>query len=555
MHKRVLFSFLALFLYCLSYAQTYEIEYTSSYNGKALTDQSPTLVWADGKSNFILNNKIREQKSDYPFEITKVEKPSNTVVSYAFLKPGEIISSSDTESIGKQTFELTNETKKILGYTCKKAVTKINSNTIEVWYTSDLKINGGPSVVGQNLGFVLEIERNKNSKVTASSIKKVKKTDIDSILKGSIQTTDLLGYKDLLWKSRFTTLKVFDNETINFSDESKSDEKIKRLANGAIILKKIKFPSIKEGENIFVEVKQQSNGDAYDRTGTVFLIPQDKTTSFFDGLEKGAKTLPAYDNGNGKQYYGVTTTENYSPAIEMMRFFTAFGIQKFNHIQLKGKDWQTVSPYRQDITELKPSLSEKELWVGAFIGNYDKGGHRVSLEITIHKSDQNIYKNNVAIPLFNTLNIMEMAGQDYSTMFDKDKGLFVEFTLEKDLKNAQLRYITTGHGGWENGDEFVPKPNSIFLDGKMTFSFVPWRSDCGSYRLYNPASGNFPDGLSSSDLSRSNWCPGTVTNPNFIPLGDLKAGKHTIQIKIPQGEKEGTSFSSWNISGVLLGSQ
>jgi hypothetical protein len=364
-----------------------------------------------------------------------------------------------------------------------------------------------------------------------------------------------LGYKDLLWKSRFTTLKVFDNETINFSDESKSDEKIKRLANGTIILKKIKFPSIKEGENIFVEVKQQSNGDAYDRTGTVFLIPQDKATSFFDGLEKGVKTLPAYDNGNGKQYYGVTTTENYSPAIELMRFFTAFGIQKFNHIQLKGKNWQTVSPYRQDITELKPALSEKEVWVGTFIGNYDKGGHRVSLEITIHKSDQNIYKNNVAIPLFNTLNIMEMAGQDYSTMFDKDKGLFVEFTLEKDLKNAQLRYITTGHGGWENGDEFVPKPNSIFLDGKMTFSFVPWRSDCGSYRLYNPASGNFPDGLSSSDLSRSNWCPGTVTNPDFIPLGNLKAGKHTIQIKIPQGEKEGTSFSSWNVSGILLGSQ
>ncbi|MGG5209967.1 GLPGLI family protein [Chryseobacterium sp. MIQD13] len=554
MHKRILLSFFAL-LYCLSYAQTYEIQYTSSYNGKVLTEQSPTLVWADGKENFILNNTIREQKSEYPFEIIKVEKPSNTVVSYAFLKPGEIISSSDAESVGKQNFELTNETKKILGYTCKKAVTKINSNTIEVWYTNDLKMNGGPSVLGQNLGFVLEVERNKNSLITATSIKKVKKTDIASILKGTIQSTDLLGYKDLLWKSRFTTLKVFENETINFSDESKSAENVKRFANGTIILKKIKFPAIKEGENIFVEVKQQSNGDAYDRTGTVFFIPQDQSSSFFDGLEKGAKTLPVYENGNGKQYYGVTATENYSPAIEMMRFFTAFGIQKFNHIQLKGKDWQTISPYRQDITELKPSLSEKELWIGTFIGNYDKGGHKVSLEITIHKSDQTVYKNNVAIPLFNTLNIMEMAGQDYSTMFDKDKGLYVEFTLKKDIRNAQLRYITTGHGGWENGDEFVPKSNSIFLDGKMTYSFVPWRSDCGSYRLYNPASGNFPDGLSSSDLSRSNWCPGTVTNPDFIPLGDLKAGKHTIQIKIPQGATEGTSFSSWNVSGVLLGSQ
>lgn len=555
MYKRTLFNFIALLICYLSYAQTYEVQYTSSYNGKVLTEQPLTLVWADAKENFILNNTIREQKSDYPFEITKVEKPSNTIVSYAFLKPGEIISSPDAESVGKQNFEQTNETKKILGYNCKKAVTKINSNTIEIWYTNDLKITGGPSVLGQNLGFVLEVERNKNSLVTASSIKKIKKTDIDRILKGSIQTTDLLGYKDLLWKSRFTTLKVFENETINFSDESKSDEHIKRFANGTIILKKIKFPAIKEGENIFAEIKQQSNGDAYDRTGTVFFIPQDKASSFFDGLEKGVKTLPVYENGNGKQYFGVAATENYSPAVEMMRFFTAFGIQKFNHIQLKGKDWQTISPYRQDITELKPSLSEKELWIGTFIGNYDKGGHKVSLEITIHKSDQTVYKNNVVIPLFNTLNIMEMAGQDYSTMFDKDKGLFVEFTLKKDIKNAQLRYITTGHGGWENGDEFVPKTNSIFLDGKMAFSFVPWRSDCGSYRLYNPASGNFPDGLSSSDLSRSNWCPGTVTNPDFIPLGDLKSGKHTIQIKIPQGASEGTSFSSWNVSGLLLGYQ
>ncbi|MDQ1858552.1 GLPGLI family protein [Chryseobacterium sp. WLY505] len=555
MHIRIVFNVLAVFVYCLFSAQTYEIQYTSSYNGKVSTDQPSTIVWVNEKENFILNSTIKEQKSSYPYEITKVEKPSNTIVSYAFLKPGSLISSSDTESVGKQDFELTNETKKILGYNCKKAVTKVNSNTIEVWYTNDLNLKGGPSVLGQNLGLVLEVERNKNSLITAGSIKKIKNTGIENIVKGNLQTTDQLGYKDLLWKSRFTTLNVFENETINFSDASKSDAQIKRYANGTIILKKIKFPAITDGENIFVELKQQSNGDAYDRTGTVFFIPQDKEKSFFDGLEKGAKTLPVYENGNGKQYYGVTATESYSPAMEMMRFFTAFGIQKFNHIQLKGKDWQTISPYRQDITELKPALSGKELWIGTFIGNYDKGGHKVSLDITIHKSDQTVNKNNTAIPLFNTLNIMEMAGQDYSTMFNQDKGLLVTFTLDKDLKNAQLRYTTTGHGGWENGDEFVPKANSISLDGNAVFSFIPWRTDCGSYRLYNPASGNFQDGLSSSDLSRSNWCPGTVTNPNFIPLGNLKAGKHTIQVKIPQGPTEGTSFSAWNVSGTLLGIQ
>lgn len=554
MFQKISLSFFIV-LSLLSFSQTYEVQYINSYNGKVIPNQSATLVWANEKENFILNTKIREQKAEFPFEITKIEKPSNTVISYAFLKPDEIISTSDAESVNKQNFEFTNETKKILGYNCKKAVTKINSNTIEIWYTTDLKINGGPSVLGQSLGFVLEIERNKNSLLSASSIKKVKKTDIDKILSSQVTSTDQLGYKDMLWKSRFTTLKVFENETINFSGDSKSDGEIKRFANGTIILKKIKFPKIKEGDNIFVELKQQSNGDAYDRTGTVFFIPQDKKESFLDGLENGVKTLPAYDNGNGKQYFGVTATENYNPAVEMMRFFTAFGINKFNNLQIKDKTWQTTSPYRQDITELKSALNDKELWIGTFIGNYDKGGHKISLEITIHKSDQTIHKNNTVIPLFNTLNIMEMAGQDYSTMFSQDKGLMVEFTLTKDLKNAQLRYITTGHGGWENGDEFVPKTNTVLLDGNKVFSFIPWRSDCGSYRLYNPASGNFGDGLSSSDLSRSNWCPGTITNPDFISLGDLKAGKHTIQVKIPQGPTEGNSFSSWNVSGVLLGNE
>ena len=554
MFKTILASFF-IFLSVLSFSQTYEIQYESSYNGKVQPNQKPTLVWVNEQENFILNTKIKEQKSDYPFEISKIEKPSNTIVSYAFLKPNEAISTSDKESIAKQDFELTTQTKKILGYNCKKAVTKINSNTIEIWYTNDLKFKGGPSSLGQNLGLVLQVERNGNSATTAVSLKKVKTTGIDKIINKPISTTDLLSYKDLLWKSRFTTLKVFENEIINFSDQSKSDEKIKRFANGTIILKKIKFPKIAQGDNIFVELKQQSNGDAYDRTGTVFFIPEEKSQTFFDGLEKGTKTLPLYENGNGKQYYGVVSTQNYQPTVELMRFFTAFGINKFNHIELKDKTWQTISPFRQDITELKPSLSEKELWIGTFIGNYDKGGHKVSLDITIHNSEQIVHKNNKIIPLFNTTNILEMAGQDYATMFNNDKGLFVEFNLEKDLKNAQLRYITTGHGGWENGDEFIPKANSIYVDGKLSFSFTPWRTECGSYRLFNPASGNFADGLSSSDLSRSNWCPGTVTNPNFISLGDLKAGKHTIQVRIPQGEPEGTSFSAWNISGVLLGNE
>ena len=196
-------------------------------------------------------------------------------------------------------------------------------------------------------------------------------------------------------------------------------------------------------------------------------------------------------------------------------------------------------------------MSGQEVYIGTYIGNYDKGGHKLSLELTIHPGSSKMDFGHV-MPLFNTTNVMEMGGQTYATFFSDPKGLEMEFELAQDAQDVYLRYITTGHGGWGEGDEFVPKENSIFLDNELLFKFTPWRTDCGAYRLYNPVSGNFQNGLSSSDLSRSNWCPGTVTNPNYIFIGDLKAGKHKLQVRIPQGTPEGTSFSFWNVSGALL---
>lgn len=549
---KTIFLFTTLFLNLILQSQSYEITYKSFSNGAEIENQNPIIIYTDIEKTYILNEKIINKKADFPFEISLINHGKNEINNYTFLKDNEIIMSEDRESINKQSFEITSETKKILGYNCKKAIAKINSNTIEVWFTNELKIKGSPQILGQNLGLVLEIERNKNFLTKAINLKKVKNYQLPLDI-STAKNYDVKTYKDLVWKSRFTTIPIFKDEIVNFSDISKSDENILRFANGTIILKKVKLPKIEQTNLVFAELKEQSNGDAYDRTGTVFIIPETKKISFLDGLKNGVKTLPTYQNGNGKTYQGVVTTDDYNPTIELMRFFTPFGIQKFNHIELKDKTWHNIVPYRQDITEFIPQLDNKEAWIGVFIGNYDKDRHKISLDLTIHNSQQQVWKNTKSQVLFNTTNIMEMAGQEYATMFNNEKGLWINFTLEKDFDNAQLRYITTGHGGWENGDEFLPKTNSIFLDGKLVQELTPWRSDCGSYRLYNPASGNFPDGLSSSDLSRSNWCPGTITNPYYIKLGNLKAGQHNIQIKIPQGPNEGNSFSSWNVSGVLIG--
>ncbi|MFT3979006.1 MAG: PNGase F N-terminal domain-containing protein [Ferruginibacter sp.] len=532
-------------------AGTYRIVYSSSSNGNKAPAGNRTVVYSNTRQTLVTNEKDLKGDGKYPFELFIVDRNTLWQQLYAVLNDSTIISTTDSNAIRNQRFELLNDSKTILGYACKKAKTVINSNTIELWYTNALPVKGAPSILGQDLGLVLEMTRNNNFSLTAEEVKKNTGAALTLKTKATPRSTDLLSYRDEIWRSRFTTIPLFTNQLINFSDTATVPPGVMRFANGTIAVKKIRFPKFDGTKKIFLDLSEQSNGDAYDRTGTVFLIPADKRQSFLDGLQKGANTLPVFENGNGNKYQGVAATAEYDPAIELMRFFTPFGVKQYNHIKIKGKLWEEAVNYRQDISDFASLLDGKEVYIGVFIGNYDKGGHRINANITIHNDEGLMHKN--IIPLFNTLNIMEMAGQEYATMFDSEKGLTVEFELKEPVQNAVLRYTTTGHGGWENGDEFLPKENTVLSDGNIVFKMAPWREDCGSYRLYNPASGNFGNGLSSSDYSRSNWCPGTVTNPYFIPLGNLAAGRHSIQVKIPQGKREGDSFSAWNVSGVIVG--
>jgi Peptide-N-glycosidase F, N terminal/Peptide-N-glycosidase F, C terminal/Domain of unknown function (DUF4412) len=556
--KNLLYLFILLPFFAVAQKKpnAVKVTYQRSYLGSIQEPDNPIIIYSDARQTFVTSKKASQRPMPSPTESTLVNHTDSTYIQLAVLHNNYMLATKDSLSLKKQTFELLPDTRKILGYTCHKAKTIINSNTIEIWYTNDLGLKGAPSVLGQELGLVLQTVRNGNFEILATEVKKEK--DVSAYLDVMLPNQpilDMLTYRDLIWKSRFTTIPVFKDEIINFSSDAQSNDSVIRFAKGTIALRKIKFPEVKPGSQVFVDLLEQSNGDAYDRTGTVFLIPQDQKQSFLDGLKNGAETLPAFNNGHGSTYPGVVRTNGYSPLIELMRFFTPFGVKQYNYLQLKDKTWQEAVPYRQDVSELAPAFSGKELWVGVFIGNYDKGGHKISLNITLHNDEIQYNKANLVLPLFNTVNVMEMAGQGYSTMFSSPKGLEITFTLDKDVKNARLRYITTGHGGWENGDEYLPKKNTITLDGKVAFAFVPWRQDCGTYRLYNPASGNFENGLSSSDYSRSNWCPGTVTNAEFIDLGDLKAGTHTLTVTIPQGAPEGTNFSAWNVSGVLLGEE
>lgn len=451
----------------------------------------------------------------------------------------------------------------ILGIPCKKAKAIIRSNTIEIWYTDALKIKGTPNIaVAPGLGLVLKIVRNGNSETFAKNIEYRKVSDEELGWPAQWgRIVDEPTFQRQIIESRYTTLTIFDREQISFGNEIKNpagDQRdvTYRFSGGTVILKKVKLPAAGRGQQLFAELVQYSNGDAYDRTGSVFMIPVDRPLSFLNGLKEGVAALPVYTGRNGKKYQGVVATENYLPPLELMRFFTPFGVRHFNaQAKIKGYDWADSAVYKQDITALLPRL-QGDVWIGVFIGNYDKGGHKASLQFKYYpgfgeREAPPVEDKTWLMPVFNSTNIMEMAGQEYGTMFGQDS-LTVTVDIPAGLKNLKLRYITTGHGGWGGGDEFNPKLNEIFADGKRVYHFIPWREDCGTYRLLNPASGNFGSGLSSSDLSRSNWCPGTLTLPVDIPLPDLAPGKHTLQVAIPLGKPEGGSFSAWNVSGVLI---
>ncbi|MDO9171176.1 MAG: PNGase F N-terminal domain-containing protein, partial [bacterium] len=442
----------------------------------------------------------------------------------------------------------TDETATILGRACRKSTCEIRSNRIEVWHTEGDDERGTPST---NLvaprGLVLRIVRNGNYEIVARSIEPATGEPV-RLPAAWGDVVDLPAYRARVAGSWVTTVPVFEGETINFGQEiappAADDPAAPRSpvyhhAGGTVILRRVRLPQDLDDATIIAELVQYSRGDAYDRTGSVFVVPAardgDRTT-FLDALRRGIGVLPTVTGRDGRIYQGIVATGDYQPPVELLRFITPFGVRHFNdQVTVCGIAWEDSAVYRADVTDLAPVL-RGDAWIGVFIGNYDQGGHAVSLTLRYHpnrrEAEAGEAPRRFALPLFNTCNVLEMAGQEYGRIFAADS-LTVDFEVPDGARDCVLRFITTGHGGWENGDEFVPKVNEILIDGRTAARLVPWRSDCGAYRRLNPASGNFWNGMSSSDFSRSGWCPGAAVSAVPVPLPGLTPGRHTVRVAIP----------------------
>lgn len=545
-------------------AQKNELVYKSYTKDVAKQDTAITMVYCH-KDKIAIENQMNldgiQAIKGLAKETRFVDYGNQTFARQLEYEDGEtFLAKTDFKTLALKPVE---ENVEVGGFKCKKYTTSINSNSIEIWMTEDLDMNATPMIQFAGLkGVMVLFVRNGNSILELASVNKLRtKTKADCVPSHSAKEVTFKEMDNIEREKMVITTKIFEDERVHWGDTTKISgdiplDSVVHFAGGTIVLKKVRLESLPEHYQIFAELTTKSSGDAYDRTGSVFIIPTEKEKSLYDALTKGIDAVPYFTSSKGAKYQAMCLTDDFMPVVELIRFFTPFGVGHFNDLlNIDGLEWEEDVFYKQEVTDLA-KLLRGEVFVGVFIGNYDGGGHKVSLDLKAYPGDyvggESKLENQWLLPLFNTCNVMEMAGQNYPHFFDTDS-LTIEFDVPEGVKNIRLRYITTGHGGWGGGDEFNPKVNEVFIDGKKVLAYTPWRSDCARYREWNPVSGNFWNGVSSSDLSRSGWCPGTATQPVYVNLDGLTAGKHTLKVAIPQGQAEGGSFSAWSVSGVLIG--
>ena len=362
---------------------------------------------------------------------------------------------------------------------------------------------------------------------------------------------------------------IFKNEPVNFTGEAGKDADVNRLVDGRIIYKKVTVPDFPNGTDVNIKLTLRSNGDRWDKSGSCFVVKDLKELSIIN-ISKDSQQFPIGSTIDEK-FKGVKATETYKPVIELLRFMTPFGVGYYSDNKVKYRrpvyipSWEKQVLWEQDISQLK-SLVTNTFYVGVWIDSWTAEGYEVDLELNYSNRSRKTQKVQT---LVNT--IPHVNGQGIPDFFARTP-LEQTFVLPKNAKNTKLYYTTTGHGGHSGGDEFIKIKNSVYVDNKLVLDTIPWRDDCASFRRFNPTSGvwikkdsasyidsktssyqvkEIEERIASSDLSRSNWCPGSSVKPFEIDLSYLKAGKHIVKISIPATAADGDKLNHWLVSAYI----
>ena len=335
-----------------------------------------------------------------------------------------------------------------------------------------------------------------------------------------------------------------------------------RLDAGRILLKPIVVPDHARRCDVLLDVTVTSAGDPWDKSGTLFALADEAGRDYLERMLEGA-------DADTTCFAGVVREGDRMPALEWMRFITPFGVGHFSHTDRANAyrpaavaAWADSAHWQTDLSSLQPWMAAADtLWVGAYIDTWTAEGYALSARLDMKESPLpcDWAPSHVISPLFNTT---KLAHDQRPFTQLPDSAFQVSFELAHP-GDVDLLFLTTGHGGHAGGDEFTEQPHLVLMDGDTVDAWTPWRNDCGAFRRFNPTSGFWPstyvyggdtleERVASSDLSRSNWCPGDQVKPRRISLGHLDAGNHSLTVAVPAAQRwTEEEFNFWNLAGWL----
>lgn len=187
--KKILFLIILAFSISI-FAQSSNIivnyNFLESYSGRNASYLSSTLK-SDGQSSFFeIDDKMIEEKTETTYEdgnpIISISKKAkdNRIVSKNF-KDNSLLTLDYSynpdnffyveEKLPNFDWKIDNETKEILGYTCKKATTSFRGRNYIAWFATEISVSDGPWKFGGLPGLILEVtDDNSKIKIEANKI-------------------------------------------------------------------------------------------------------------------------------------------------------------------------------------------------------------------------------------------------------------------------------------------------------------------------------------------------------------------------------------------------
>ena len=175
-------------------------------------------------------------------------------------------------------------------------------------------------------------------------------------------------------------LTVFQQERVRFCPDSIANytapdsNGVMRLVNGRILLKKITLPKYQRNIDVDIKVELASNGDRWDKSGSVFVLPKESVINLLN-IAEGKQKFPEVDSTKYENMIGYCSGQGLSSYGGTDAFYDAFrrGTLSAPDDSLSATrrpvyipHWEKSVTWQQDITQLYPLL-EGEAYVGVFI--------------------------------------------------------------------------------------------------------------------------------------------------------------------------------------------